>query len=68
MLMSILGTQADVENVNGVGLEAQYSFNSWRDFGNRIWRNVTTVFGLFGSSDDEEDEEELEPGVAATEP
>lgn len=68
MLMSILGTQADVENVNGVGLEAQYNFNSWRDFGKRIWRNVTTVFGLFGSSDDEEEREELEPGVAATEP
>ncbi len=50
MLMSILGTQADVENVNGVGLEAQFRFNSWREFGNRVWRNVTTLFGLVGNS------------------
>ena len=53
MLMSILGTQADVENVNGLGLEAQFRFNSWREFGNRVWRNVTTVFGLLGSSEPE---------------
>ncbi len=52
MLMSILGTQADVENVNGVGLEAQFRFNSWREFGNRVWRNVTTLFGLVGSRDE----------------
>ena len=52
MLMSILGTQADVENVNGVGLEAQFRFNSWKEFGNRVWRNVTTLFGLIGSRDD----------------
>jgi len=51
MLISILGTQADVENVNGLGLEAQFRFNSWRDFGNRVWRNVTTVFGLLGSEE-----------------
>jgi len=51
MLMSILGTQADVENVNGLGLEAQFRFNSWKEFGNRVWRNVTTVFGLLGSAD-----------------
>ena len=51
MLMSILGTQADVENVNGVGLEAQFRFNSWREFGHRVWRNVSTLFGLVGSRD-----------------
>ncbi len=53
MLMSILGTQADVENVNGLGLEAQFRFNSWKELGNRVWRNVTTVFGLLGSSESE---------------
>lgn len=46
MLVSILGTQAEVENVNGIGLEAQFRFNSWKDFGNKAWRNITTLFGL----------------------
>ena len=50
MLMSILGTQADVENVNGLGLEAQFRFNTWREFGHRVWRNVTTAFGLLGNN------------------
>ncbi|MDG5766541.1 translocation/assembly module TamB domain-containing protein [Balneolales bacterium ANBcel1] len=56
MLMSILGTQAEVENVNGVGLEAQFRFNSWKEFGQRMWRNVTTVFGLLDRDDDEDEE------------
>ena len=58
MLMSILGTQADVENVNGLGLEAQFRFNTWREFGHRIWRNVTTVFGLFESNGEGQAEHE----------
>lgn len=56
MLMSILGTQADVENVNGVGLEAQFRFNTWRAFSHRIWQNVTTVFGLVGTDDEPQQE------------
>lgn len=63
MLMSILGTQADVENVNGLGLEAQFRFNTWREFGNRLWRNVTTVFGLFGSNGEEQADRDADPGT-----
>jgi len=66
MLMSIIGAQADVENVNGVGLEAQFRFNSWSEFGDRIWHNVSTVFGLFGRDEDEpEMEEASDPEVAS---
>ncbi len=61
MLMSILGAQADVENVNGVGLEAQFRFNTWKEFGNRVWRNVTTVFGLFGSNGESQAERDADP-------
>ncbi|MEX0681355.1 MAG: translocation/assembly module TamB domain-containing protein [Balneolales bacterium] len=55
VLLSILGTQADVENVNGVGLEAQFRFNTWKEFGQRIWQNVSTGFGLW-------DHDQTEPG------
>lgn len=53
MLLSILGAQAEVENVNGVGLEAQFRFNSWREFSRRIWNNITSVFSR-GSSANEQ--------------
>lgn len=65
MLMSILGAQMEVENVNGVGLEAQFRFNTWREFGNRVWRNITTLFGLLDNSDDipeDSDPEEVATG------
>lgn len=58
MLMSILGAQAEVENVNGVGLEAQFRFNSWRELGQRIWYNMSTGFGLFGREQRAEAERE----------
>ncbi len=64
MLMSILGTQADVENVNGIGLEAQFRFNSWRDMGNRLWKNVTTLFGLIGNSTESQADRETETETA----
>ncbi|MDI6401699.1 translocation/assembly module TamB domain-containing protein, partial [Balneolaceae bacterium ANBcel3] len=64
MLLSILGAQAEVENVNGIGLEAQVRFNSFKEFGNRIWRNVTTMFGLINRKEEEvqpEEENEQNP-------
>ncbi|MFO8029266.1 MAG: translocation/assembly module TamB domain-containing protein [Cyclonatronaceae bacterium] len=67
MLMSILGTQADVENVNGVGLEAQFRFNTWRDFAHRIWHNVSTVFGLVDTRDESQSETAPESAIR-TEP
>ncbi len=63
MLMSILGDQADVERVNGVGLEAQFRFNTWREFAGNMWRNVTTLFGLWNREDQDE---EPDTEVAAT--
>jgi translocation and assembly module TamB len=60
MLLSILGDQAGVENVNGVGLEAQFRFNTWREFGNRVWRNITGLFGLRSRGEEESDETEDE--------
>lgn len=63
MLMSILGDQAQVENVNGLGLEAQFRFNTWREFASGMWRNITTIFGL---RKEDEPEPESDEEVAVT--
>ncbi|MEX0928456.1 MAG: hypothetical protein WDZ53_03555, partial [Balneolales bacterium] len=47
------GTQTALESVNGVGLEAQMQFNTWKQFRQRIWGAVT---GLFGRKEDDEEE------------
>ncbi|MEX1122033.1 MAG: hypothetical protein WED82_07870 [Balneolales bacterium] len=49
-LVSIVGTQGQLESVNGVGLEAQMEFNTWQQFKQRIWDAIT---GIFGGKNDE---------------
>ena len=58
MLMSILGQPADIQKVDGVGVEAQFRFNSWKEFGERVWHNISTVFGLFDRDDPDSPTEE----------
>ena len=44
-LRSIVGNQSQAESINGVGLEAQVQFNSWREFKNRILGQIRRIFG-----------------------
>lgn len=61
-LLSVLGVQtAQVENVNGVGLEAQFQFNTWSELASNVWSSIQ---GLFGRRD--QDEEDDDDGVVAS--
>lgn len=44
-LRSIVGNQSQAESINGVGLEAQVQFNSWREFKIRILSQIRRIFG-----------------------
>ncbi|MEX0684720.1 MAG: hypothetical protein WD267_07315 [Balneolales bacterium] len=44
-LLSFVGAQGQLESVNGVGLEAQMQFNTWKQFTERIYNAVTGLFG-----------------------
>ncbi|HAC15588.1 MAG TPA: hypothetical protein DCE78_06545 [Bacteroidetes bacterium] len=44
-LRSIVGNQSQAESINGVGLEAQVQFNSWKEFKNRILGQIRRIFG-----------------------
>ncbi len=37
--------QTNVQSINGVGLEAAFQFNTWREFRQRIWGSVRRFFG-----------------------
>lgn len=52
-LISIVGSQGQLESVNGVGLEAQMQFNTWQQFRQRIWGAVTGVFGRSNSGEED---------------
>ncbi len=45
-LRSIVGNQSQAESINGVGLEAQYQFNSWREFRVRFVGQIRRIFGI----------------------
>lgn len=36
---------SNTETINGIGLEAQYQFNTWKEFGQRVWASVRRFFG-----------------------
>ena len=42
--------------VDGIGLEAQVKFNSWKEFARRI---KNTILGIFGAGKEEEDPDSL---------
>lgn len=37
--------QTNVQSINGVGLEAAFQFNTWREFRQRIWGSIRRFFG-----------------------
>ncbi len=51
-LRAIVGNTVAAETINGVGLEAQFQFNTWREFGQRIWGSVRRFFAYFGLSNE----------------
>ncbi len=61
-LISAIGRQAQEESVNGVGLEAQFQFNTWKELRDRITSPFRRLFG--SSSDDDEENDEEEEGLA----
>jgi hypothetical protein len=51
-LRSIVGNQSQAESINGIGLEAQFQFNTWTELRMRIWGQIRRLFGA--SSEDEQ--------------
>jgi hypothetical protein len=51
-LRSIVGNQSQAESINGIGLEAQFQFNTWSEFRMRVWGQIRRIFGV--SSEDEQ--------------
>lgn len=51
-LRSIVGNQSQAESINGIGLEAQFQFNTWTEFRMRIWGQIRRLFGA--SAEDEQ--------------
>jgi hypothetical protein len=49
-LRSIVGNQTQAESINGVGLEAQVQFNTWKELRQRWWGQLRRVFGVSDSS------------------
>ncbi|KPQ00626.1 MAG: hypothetical protein HLUCCA01_01780 [Bacteroidetes bacterium HLUCCA01] len=45
-LRSIVGNQTQAESINGVGLEAQVQFNTWKELRQRWWGQIRRFFGL----------------------
>lgn len=44
-LRTLTGGTTDSETINGIGLEAQYQFNTWGELGQRIWASIRRFFG-----------------------
>lgn len=45
-LRAIVGNQSQAESINGIGLEAQYQFNSWKEFRTRFLAQMRRIFGV----------------------
>jgi hypothetical protein len=43
-LRAIVGNQTQVESINGIGLEAQYQFNSFSELRQRLWGQIRRIF------------------------
>ncbi len=56
------GTGGTGNTVDGIGLEAQVKFNTWKGFFRRIKR---TIFGIFGAGKEKEEDESLVTGPSA---
>jgi translocation and assembly module TamB len=54
-LRSIVGNQSQAESINGVGLEAQFQFNTWKELRLRVWGQIRRLFG----ASDEDDQRTL---------
>jgi hypothetical protein len=37
---------SETETINGIGLEAQYQFNTWDELGQRMWASIRRMFGV----------------------
>jgi len=37
---------SETETINGIGLEAQYQFNTWDELGQRMWASIRRLFGV----------------------
>lgn len=53
-LRSIVGNQTQAESINGVGLEAQVQFNTWRELRQRWWGQIRRVFRASDLSSDDD--------------
>lgn len=49
----IVGTRDHLESVNGVSLEAQMQFNTWKQFKQKIFGTITGFFGRKSEEDEE---------------
>ncbi len=54
-ILALGATQAEMETVNGIGLEAQVQFNSWRELRNRIWGGFKGIFARRDDMDNDSD-------------
>lgn len=53
-LRSIVGNQAQAQSINGVGLEAQVQFNTWKELRQRLWGQIRRIFAYTpGTSDNQ---------------
>lgn len=58
-LIAIIGAQGgQVESVNGVGLEAQMQFNTWKELRDRVWGGIRSIF-VRREEETEEDSENV---------
>lgn len=59
-LANTSGTEArQTQEMNGIGLEAQVQFNSWKEFRNRIRNTILRLFGIREPEDEEQEEETI---------